>query len=335
MNEDKGEISEAERRRKRVKLYKRIIVIAIITIILLPTILCIILFCRMNHMQKEFSELRARIETASMLAEEESNDKASDDRKGQTSLNKNPSENTKETQSVQPETESVQPETETTQPETQAGEDIVEEALSEGRKVVYLTFDDGPSGNTEALLDVLAEHNVKATFFVNGHEGYENALNRIVKEGHTLALHTYTHDYAHVYESVDSFAQEVESLQDYLESTTGVRPLIFRFPGGSSNSKAQLPISDYIAYLNKHNMVYFDWNVSSGDGGDGLSSRQVYDNVMKGIAGQDVSVVLMHDATYRMTTFEAVPDIIEKLQEQNALILPITADTQPVHHNVN
>ena len=79
----------------------------------------------------------------------------------------------------------------------------------------------------------------------------------------------------------------------------------------------------------------FDWNVSSGDGEDGLSRKQVYDNVMKGIAGQDLSVVLMHAATYRKTTFEAVPDIIEKLQEQNALILPITADTQPVHHNVN
>ena len=185
------------------------------------------------------------------------------------------------------------------------------------------------------MLDVLAEHNVKATFFVNGYEGYEEALNRIVNEGHTLALHTYTHDYAHVYESVESFSQEVESLQDYLEKVTGTRPYIFRFPGGSSNSQAPLPISQYIDYLNKNNLVFFDWNVSSGDGEDGLSRKQVYDNVMKGIAGQDVSVVLMHDATYRMTTFEAVPDIIEKLQEQNALILPITADTQPVHHNVN
>lgn len=324
MNGDNEELSEAARRRKRINLYKRIIIIAIITIILLPTILCIILFCRMNRLQKDFSELKASLEATAQFAANDAPDK----KQGQASLNKKPEEKATDVEETTP-SETVQAE-----PETDV-QDVVEEALKQGRKVVYLTFDDGPSDNTEALLDVLAEHNVKATFFVNGHEGYEKALNRIVSEGHTLALHTYTHDYAHVYESVDSFAEEIETLQDYLESTTGVRPNIFRFPGGSSNSQAPLPISQYIDYLNKNNLVFFDWNVSSGDGGDGLSRKQVYDNVMKGIAGQDVSVVLMHDATYRMTTFEAVPDIIEKLQEQNALILPITADTQPVHHNVN
>lgn len=327
MNEDKGELSEAARRRKRINLYKRVIIIMIVTIILLPTILCIILFCRMNRLQKDFSELKAQLETSVQLASDEN----SPDRKQiQASLNKNQAEPENSSKTYQ----ETQPEATETETETEA-RTTVEEALKQGRKVVYLTFDDGPSDNTDALLDVLAEHNVKATFFVNGHEGYEEALNRIVNEGHTLALHTYTHDYAHVYESVESFSQEVESLQDYLEKVTGTRPYIFRFPGGSSNSQAPLPISQYIDYLNKNNLVFFDWNVSSGDGGDGLSRKQVYDNVMKGIAAQDVSVVLMHDATYRMTTFEAVPDIIEKLQEQNALILPITADTQPVHHNVN
>ena len=297
----------------------------IITIILLPTILCVILFCRMNRLQKDFSELKAQLESSVQLASDE---ESPGKKQSQASLNKNPAE-PESSDTADAETQPA-----VTEAETDA-QTTVEEALKQGRKVVYLTFDDGPSDNTDALLDVLAEHNVKATFFVNGHEGYEEALNRIVNEGHTLALHTYTHDYAHVYESVESFAQEVESLQDYLEKTTGVRPHIFRFPGGSSNSQAPLPISQYIDYLNKNNLVYFDWNVSSGDGGDGLSRKQVYDNVMKGISGQDISVVLMHDATYRMTTFEAVPDIIEKLQEQNALILPITADTQPVHHNVN
>ena len=325
MNEDKGELSEAACRRKRINLYKRIIIIMIITIILLPTILCVILFCRMNRLQKDFSELKAQLESSVQLASDE---ESPGKKQSQASLNKNPAE-PESSDTADAETQPA-----VTEAETDA-QTTVEEALKQGRKVVYLTFDDGPSDNTDALLDVLAEHNVKATFFVNGHEGYEEALNRIVNEGHTLALHTYTHDYAHVYESVESFAQEVESLQYYLEKTTGVRPHIFRFPGGSSNSQAPLPISQYIDYLNKNNLVYFDWNVSSGDGGDGLSRKQVYDNVMKGISGQDISVVLMHDATYRMTTFEAVPDIIEKLQEQNALILPITADTQPVHHNVN
>lgn len=221
-------------------------IIMIVTIIMLPTILCIILFCRMNCLQKDFSELKAQLESSVQLASDEN----SPGRKQiQASLNKNqaePENSSKTYQETQPEATETETEARTT----------VEEALKQGRKVVYLTFDDGPSDNTDALLDVLAEYNVKATFFVNGYEGYEEALNRIVNEGHTLALHTYTHDYAHVYESVESFSQEVESLQDYLEKVTGTRPYIFRFPGGSSNSQAPLPISQYIDYLNKNNLVF-------------------------------------------------------------------------------
>ena len=167
-------------------------IIMIVTIIMLPTILCIILFYRMNCLQKDFSELKAQLESSVQLASDEN----SPGRKQiQASLNKNqaePENSSKTYQETQPEATETETEARTT----------VEEALKQGRKVVYLTFDDGPSDNTDALLDVLAEHNVKATFFVNGYEGYEEALNRIVNEGHTLALHTYTHDYAHVYESV-------------------------------------------------------------------------------------------------------------------------------------
>ena len=167
MNEDKGELSEAARRRKRINLYKRVIIIMIVTIILLPTILCIILFCRMNRLQKDFSELKAQLESSVQLASDEN----SPDRKQiQASLNKNqaePENSSKTYQEAQPEATETETEARTT----------VEEALKQGRKVVYLTFDDGPSDNTDALLDVLAEHNVKATFFVNGHEGYEEALN--------------------------------------------------------------------------------------------------------------------------------------------------------------
>ncbi len=343
MSEDKTEVSEQQRRRKRINLYKKIIIIAIIAIILLPTLLCIVLFFRLNSLQDDFLELKAQIESSERVAS------ATPPRTtGQnTGLNKDdapviPEKTTDDNSNAEIDNKNTESETimETNAQETETApaensiKQAVEQALNDGRKVVYLTFDDGPCENTENLLDVLNKYGVKATFFVNGHEGFENSLNRIVDEGHTLALHTYTHEYEHVYRDLDSFAEEIITLQDYLEEATGVRPGIFRFPGGSSNSTAK-SISVYIDYLDENNLIYFDWNVSSGDGGDGLSAQQVYDNVMNGIALNDVSVVLMHDSEYKMSTFEAVPMIIESLQEMDALILPITADTEPVHHNVN
>ena len=127
-------------------------IIMIVTIIMLPTILCIILFYRMNCLQKDFSELKAQLESSVQLASDEN----SPGRKQiQASLNKNqaePENSSKTYQETQPEATETETEARTT----------VEEALKQGRKVVYLTFDDGPSDNTDALLDVLAEHNVKA-----------------------------------------------------------------------------------------------------------------------------------------------------------------------------
>lgn len=351
MSEDKTDHCEERQRRKRINLYKRIIIIVIVAIILLPTLLCIILFCRLNSLQKDFSELRAYIEASERTAQAGTSSKGTgqgaglnmendgrvpvkDNDTADSTTDETPQEsadvNVSDTENTH-ETESVTDDNETSGNTQQ----LIEQAVEQGRKVVYLTFDDGPGDNTENLLDVLDEYDVKATFFVNGHQGYETALNRIVMEGHTLALHTYTHEYESVYGSVASFAEEIITLQDYLTDVTGFRPYIFRFPGGSSNSGTPLPITEYIDYLNENNLIYFDWNVSSGDGGGDLSAQQVHDNVLNGVASNDISVVLMHDAAYRMTTFEAVPMIIESLQDMDALILPITADTKPVHHHIN
>ncbi len=355
MSEGTNKPSEQELRRKRINLYKRIIVIFIVTIILLPTILCIILFFRMSRLQNDIRDLQAAIEGSGEIRREEPADSHSgsetpaiSDNEGQ--LNK--ADNNKPTEDVTAEstaddggtkhTDEEQTEghtEETTEAETETEEEkgqseLVREALAQGRKVVYLTFDDGPCSNTVNLLDALDRGGVKATFFINGHTGYEDQLERIVREGHTLALHTYTHDYEHVYRDLDTFGEEITVLQEYIYDATGITPNIFRFPGGSSNSKVQLPISAYIDYLDSNGLVYYDWNVSSGDGSLGLTADQVYDNVMDGIEKHDVSVVLMHDAENKLGTYEAVPRIIESLQAMNALILPIAQDTEPVHHNV-
>ncbi|MCM1307632.1 MAG: polysaccharide deacetylase [Butyrivibrio sp.] len=347
--------NENAQRKCRVKLYKRIIVITIVFIIILPTILCVILFFRMSSMHKEIKDLRAAVEGL-RTADSTDGTRDSDYPEETPAISENVNTPNKADSPTKPEggtqEEMTQPQNAATEAPTaeqttnferettaeqvkpDGQQALVDEALAQGRKVVYLTFDDGPCGNTVNLLDALDAAGVKATFFINGHTGFEDQLKRMVEEGHTLAMHTYTHEYEHVYRNLDTFGEEIATLQQYIYDVTGTSSYIFRFPGGSSNSKAKLPISDYIDYLNENNLVYYDWNVSSGDGSDGLTAAQVYDNVMSGIANNDVSVVLMHDSTYKMSTFEAVPRIIESLQAMNALILPITYDTAPVHHNV-
>lgn len=205
---------------------------------------------------------------------------------------------------------------------------------------VYLTFDDGPSAETDRILDILKEYNVKATFFVIGKtdENSVKAYQRIVEEGHTLGMHSYSHQYAQVYASREAFEDDLTSLQDYLFSITGMESTFYRFPGGSSNKVSKIPMSDLIQCLEERNITYFDWNVSSGDAsGTRLSSQTIINNVMSGINGKLKNyVVLFHDSAAKKTTVDALPEILEQLQAmEHTQILPITGDTDPVQHRVN
>ncbi len=205
---------------------------------------------------------------------------------------------------------------------------------------VYLTFDDGPSAETDRILDILKEYNVKATFFVIGKtdENSVKAYQRIVEEGHTLGMHSYSHQYAQVYASREAFEDDLTSLQDYLFSITGMESTFYRFPGGSSNKVSKIPMSDLIQCLEERNITYFDWNVSSGDAsGTQLSSQTIINNVMSGINGTLKNyVVLFHDSAAKKTTVDALPEILEQLQAmEHTQILPITGDTDPVQHRIN
>ncbi len=316
-------------RRKRINLYKKILVAIIVALILLPTLLCIVLFIRIGFLEgdlkKSNEELLSVEEKIEILIQEQNNWKAQ-----QSELQTDESEETTEALPVDPVLPDFEDETQTQLSE----QELISQALSEGRKVVYLTFDDGPCENTNNLLDVLKNHDVKASFFVNYHNGFENEYKRILEEGHTLAMHTASHDYGKVYGSLDQFESEVTTLQDYLFNLTGVKPNLFRFPGGSSNSVSKIPITDCVNYLNDASITYFDWNVSSGDGST-VTKEQCYNNVINGVNNVDIAVVLMHDSTAKLTTFEALDQILQTLQDMNALILPITADTVPVKHNIN
>lgn len=201
---------------------------------------------------------------------------------------------------------------------------------------VYLTFDDGPSGNTDAILDILKEYGVKATFFVVGREGAsaEEALRRIVDEGHTLAMHSYSHKYSEIYASLESFAEDFTKVQDYLCEVTGVKSTVYRFPGGSSNTVSGTDMTEFAKYLDGQGVRFFDWNVSSGDGGSVvLPVETLLENCTGSISRFGTSVILMHDSTKKMTTLEALPQIIETIQAmEDTEILPITDGTKVVQH---
>ena len=201
---------------------------------------------------------------------------------------------------------------------------------------VYLTFDDGPSIYTNDILDILDKYQVKATFFVVGREGTdaEEALQRIVEDGHTLGMHSYSHKYKELYESVDSFTRDFEQIRDYVYQATGVESVYYRFPGGSSNTVSEIDMHEFIDYLESRGVEYYDWNVSSGDGGSmKLTTDTLLENCTKDIDTRDTSIILLHDSAEKPTTVEALPEIIENiLARPDTVILPITENTKPVHH---
>lgn len=204
---------------------------------------------------------------------------------------------------------------------------------------VYLTFDDGPSGNTGRILDILAEYDVKATFFVVGkeEEEYRALYKRIVDEGHTLAMHSYSHRYNEIYQSLESFSTDLSRLQEFLYDTTGVWCRYVRFPGGSSNTVSKVDMHELIGYLDDQDMSYFDWNISSGDATSGyISPDTIIRNCTAKLGDYDEAIILLHDASEKDSTVEALPGLIEAiLAMDDTKILPITEDTERIHHISN
>lgn len=203
---------------------------------------------------------------------------------------------------------------------------------------VYLTFDDGPSENTPEILAILKKHGVKATFFVTGKEGEDAAAwyRQIVEDGHTLGMHSYSHKYSSIYGSVDSFSADFMELYDFLENTTGVRCRFYRFPGGSSNQVSNIDMNEFIDFLGEHGMRYYDWNVVCGDATSQMySADELVQNVMTDVVKYKNSVVLMHDAAEKDSTVEALDKILQQLEEMNAEILPITEDSEIIHHTIS
>lgn len=318
-------LKEQRDRRKRINRMKRGLVSFVGIWMLVCMLLCVILMIKVNSLEKQISTLVSD-STVNKEADE--------------TMSANPSDGSDmfpfDGTEVEVDTENVNGVGQMiTNLSNTVGADSDNLAGEDDQLKVYLTFDDGPSDNTAAILDILAEHNVKATFFVVGKTDDQSKAmyQRIVNEGHTLGMHSYSHKYSVIYDSLDSFQTDFNQIQSYLYDVTGRECTLYRFPGGSSNQVSNTDMSEFIKFLNEENITYYDWNVSSGDAtSQAYTADELVNNVMSDVVNYKTSVVLMHDSNTKGTTVEALEPLIEELQGIGAQILPIDENTTVVQH---
>ncbi len=204
-------------------------------------------------------------------------------------------------------------------------------------KVIYLTFDDGPSAYTQKLLDVLEKYDAKATFFlVNTDCRMDSLLPAIVEGGHGIGIHSLSHDFKKIYSSEKAYMKDLYAMQKLIEEKTGVVTTLMRFPGGSSNTVSERYcrgiMSRLVKTVSQAGFQYFDWNVDSMDAGGCRNTEQIYRNVISGIRGKEKAVGLQHDVY--PCSVAAVEKIIRWGQNNGYQFLALTPDSVVCHHRV-
>lgn len=203
---------------------------------------------------------------------------------------------------------------------------------------IYLTFDDGPKrGTTDVILDILKEEGVEATFFVTN-SGPDDLIKRAYNEGHTIGLHTASHNYSIVYASVDSYFNDLNIVSQRVKNLTGYESKIIRFPGGSSNTVSRKYSSGIMSVLTSEVLNrgyhYYDWNISSGDAAGGNPSPdEIANNVISSLSKNKVNMVLMHDV--KPYTRDALRSIIKYGKENGYTFEKITMSTEMITQRVN
>jgi len=222
---------------------------------------------------------------------------------------------------------------------SQTREVIVYDDISDVKKngkFVYLTFDDGPASYTEEILAVLKKYNIKATFFVtNQFSNYQNVIKKEYDEGHTVAVHTYSHNYKKIYKSVEDYLLDYDSINQIIFEQTGEYSKLFRFPGGSSNtiSKFNKGIMTKLAEKTKElGYIYYDWNVDSMDTSE-KDPNKIAENVIKGIEENQHSIVLLHDI--KKVNIESVDKIISYGLNNGYTFLPLDENSFNYQHKIN
>ena len=205
-------------------------------------------------------------------------------------------------------------------------------ATTREENVIYLTFDDGPSYRTPEVLEILREENVKATFFVIGKDSETRRewMRAIVDDGHTIAMHSYTHEYTTIYASVEDYLHDMYQIFTMIREATGVTPTHFRMPGGSVNGYNYEVSQEIITEMLRRGFIPYDWNISSGDAStDGATPDEILYNVLRG-AGGNRGIVLMHDSIAKYSTVDALRSIIQTLREMGYTFDGLQADTAPI-----
>lgn len=292
--------AEAAYRKKRVKRIKKIIVGTAIVLSLLPTIMCLFLLVKVHSLEKQIETI-TKVSDSDVVKAQEKEVKT-----------------TKEPKKASTAEPTIKPTDDTT------------------TKKVYLTFDDGPGSQTGKILDILKKNHVKATFFVTGKEdaSSKKMYKRIVKEGHTLAMHSYSHIQDVIYDSKEAFAKDLKQINRCLYEATGVHTKFYRFPGGSSTQNTSLPIQNFIDVLNKNHYLYLDWNVISPDINNANATKeQVVTGVMQGVDAYDTAVVLMYDVADKPMTVKALPSIIKQIKAKNYELLPVDESMILIQHS--
>lgn len=204
-------------------------------------------------------------------------------------------------------------------------------------KVIYLTFDDGPSIYTEDILNTLDKYNVKATFFVTCSGSLDKYAKKIIEKGHTLGLHTCTHRYNIVYSSEENYFNDLNSISAKVEELTGYKSKYIRFPGGSSNTISRFNkgiMTRLTKKVTEDGYKYYDWNIDSEDAA-GADKEGVYNNVISALKNHNYStnMVLMHDI--KVSTKDALDSIIKDALDMGYTFSNINDYTNEVHHRIN
>lgn len=289
-------------RKKRVKRIKKIIVITCVVLLILPTIMSIFLMMKVMDLQNQIDILCAN----------------------------NPEYQRQLDADV---VQAKEKEVETSSPVSSQA--VSGSAATEETKKVYLTFEDGPGTETKKILNVLKKEKVKATFFVTGKEDeYSKELyKRIVKEGHTLGMHSYSHIYDEIYKSKESFEEDFNKIYKLLYKATGEYPKYYRFPGGSL-TETKVPMDEFIEVLEEKEVSYVDWNIVSPDENNrAISVSDMAEEILQDVSEYDTSIVLLYDVANRPITAKSLSAIINKLKKENYELLPVNEETVIVRHN--
>ena len=210
-------------------------------------------------------------------------------------------------------------------------------AVTPAVKTIYLTFDDGPGPYTGRLLDVLDKYNVKATFFVTAQDSkYYDQIGRAFRAGHSIGVHSTSHNYNTIYSSEYAFFEDFFSMEEIIKAQTGEYTRLFRFPGGSSNTVSRFNpgiMTRLTQAMNSMGYQYYDWNVSSGDAGETTKTSQIIQNIKDGCAQHKASVVLQHDI--KDFSVAAVESVIQWGLNNGYSFKALQLDSPNAHHGVN